>query len=41
MLSDSPETKISGEFSAAQMLNKLVFTRSKHQTISYKRHKRQ
>jgi len=39
MLNDSPGLQNPGEFLVAQTVDKLVFIRLKHQTISYKRYK--
>ena len=39
MLNDSSGLQNLGESLVAQMLNKLVFIRLKHQIASYKRHK--
>ena len=39
MLNDSLGLQNPGESLVAQMLDKLVFIRLKHQTVSYKRHK--
>lgn len=40
MLNDSLGSEIPGEFSVAQTVNKLVFGRTKPQTISCKKYKR-